>query len=75
MPVSDKVAMLSDVQPELSVELPIKQLGKYVLLISYVTESSNSHPLEVKVQAKVSIDGSETGRATLPSCPHTWLCR
>lgn len=67
-----KLPVISEVQPELKLEIEIAKPGPHVILINYVTPSSVQTKAEIEIEVD---DKMNSGRAILYACYHTTLCR
>lgn len=64
--------VISEAQPELKLELPVDNLGPYVVLVNYMTSSS----IQTKAVIEIEVDEKmNSGKAILYACHHTTLCR
>lgn len=67
-----KLPVISEAQPELKLELPVDNLGPYVILVNYMTSSS----IQTKAVIEIEVDEKmNSGKAILYACHHTTLCR
>ncbi|CAG9836790.1 unnamed protein product [Diabrotica balteata] len=72
--LSNKVPMLNELQPEISLNISLHKAGDYILVIDYITPLDDLRTHEVRV-TKHSKEGIESGQVILYACPYTTLCR
>lgn len=67
------MALLSSQQPQIHMDLPLSNGGRYALLLEYFTPIG-ANLTEVQVQT-TSNKGSSTGIALIHNCKYGFLCR